>query len=196
MMSKKVAVKKNSSQKTNLLPIILAGLGIITLIAVGLILSTNRGEAIESIDALTFPPVEVNQLAPELTLFDLDGNEVSLTDFQGEVILVNNWATWCPPCREEMPEFKAYYNKYKDQGFQVVAIEAGEPEAEVRNFVEQAGLDFVILLDPENKSLITFQHNSLPNSFVIDRKGNLRLAWLGAINGPTLEKYVTPLLKE
>jgi len=195
-MSKKTTGKKNASQKTNLLPLILAGLGIITLIAVGLILSSNQGEAVENIDALTFPPVEVNQPAPELTLFDLDGNEVSLTDFQGEVILVNNWATWCPPCREEMPEFKAYYDKYKDQGFQVVAIEAGEPEAEVRNFVEQAGLDFVILLDPENKSLITFQHNSLPNSFVIDRKGNLRLAWLGAINGPTLEKYVTPLLKE
>jgi len=195
-MSKKTTRKKNASQKTNLLPLILAGLGIITLIAVGLILRSNQGEAVESINALTFPPVEVNQPAPELTLFDLDGNEVSLTDFQGEVILVNNWATWCPPCREEMPEFKAYYDKYKDQGFQVIAIEAGEPEAEVRNFVEQAGLDFVILLDPENKSLITFQHNSLPNSFVIDRKGNLRLAWLGAINGPTFEKYVTPLLKE
>ncbi len=196
MMSKKTIGKKNTNQKANLLPLIMAGLGLIALIAVGLILNTNQGEAIESIDALTFPPIEVNQPAPELTLFDLDGNEVSLTDFQGEVILVNNWATWCPPCREEMPEFKAYYNKYKDQGFQVVAIEAGEPEAEVRNFVEGAGLDFVILLDPENKSLITFQHNSLPNSFVIDRKGNLRLAWLGAINGPTLEKYVTPLLKE
>ncbi|NOQ39306.1 MAG: redoxin domain-containing protein [Anaerolineales bacterium] len=196
MMSKKTIGKKNTSQKANLLPLIMAGLGLIALIAVGLILSTNQGEAIESIDALTFPPIEVNQPAPELTLFDLDGNEVSLTDFQGEVILVNNWATWCPPCREEMPEFKAYYNKYKDQGFQVVAIEAGEPEAEVRNFVEGAGLDFVILLDPENKSLITFQNNSLPNSFVIDRKGNLRLAWLGAINGPTLEKYVTPLIKE
>ncbi len=196
MMSKKTTGKKNTSQKTNLLPLILAGLGIIALIAVGLILNTNQGEEIESIDALTFPPIEVNQPAPELTLFDLDGNEVSLKDFRGEVILVNNWATWCPPCREEMPEFKAYYDKYKDQGFQVVAIEAGEPEAEVRDFVEGAGLDFVILLDPENKSLITFQQNSLPNSFVIDRKGNLRLAWLGAINGATLEKYVTPLLKE
>ncbi|MCK4490607.1 MAG: TlpA family protein disulfide reductase [Anaerolineales bacterium] len=196
IMNKKTTGKKNNSQKTNLLPIILVGLGIIALIAVGLILNTNQGEEIESIDTLTFPPIEVNQPAPELTLFDLDGNEVSLTDFQGEVILVNNWATWCPPCREEMPEFKAYYDKYKDQGFQVVAIEAGEPEAEVRNFVEGAGLDFVILLDPENKSLITFQQNSLPNSFVIDRKGNLRLAWLGAINDATLEKYVTPLLKE
>ena len=95
-----------------------------------------------------------------------------------------------------MPEFKAYYAKYKDQGFQIVAVEAGEPEIEVRNFVEQFGLDFVILLDPENKSLDTFQHSSLPNSFVIDRKGNLRLVWLGAINGATLEKYVTPLFKE
>lgn len=196
MMSKKTAGEKNSIQKTKLLPIILAGLGIIALIAVGLILNTNQGEANESIDAPTFPPVEVNQPAPELTLFDLDGNEVSLTDFQGEVVLLNNWATWCPPCREEMPEFKAYYDKYKDQGFQIVAVEAGEPEDEVRNFVEQFGLDFVILLDPENKSLITFQHSSLPNSFVIDRKGNLRLAWLGAINGATLEKYVTPLIKE
>ncbi len=195
-MSKKTSGEKTGSQKTNLLQIILTGLGIITLITVGLILNTNQSEALESIDALTFPPVEVNQPAPKLTLFDLDGYEVSLTDYQGEVILVNNWATWCPPCREEMPVFRAYYDKYKDQGFQVVAIEAGEPEAEVRNFVEQAGLDFVILLDPENKSLITFQHSSLPNSFVIDRKGNLRLAWLRAINGPTLEKYVTPLLKE
>lgn len=195
-MSKKATGKKNNSRKTNLLPLILAGLGIIALIAVGLILNTNQGEVSESVDALTFPPIEVNQPAPELTLFDLDGNEVSLKDFPGEVILVNNWATWCPPCREEMPEFKAYYDKYKNQGFQVVAIEAGEPEVEVRNFVEGAGLDFVILLDPENKSLITFQHSSLPNSFVIDRKGNLRLAWLGAINGATLEKYVTPLLKE
>lgn len=117
MMSKKTAGEKNSIQKTKLLPIILAGLGIIALIAVGLILNTNQGEANESIDALTFPPVEVNQPVPELTLFDLDGNEVSLTDFQGEVVLLNNWATWCPPCREEIPEFKAYYDKYKDQGF-------------------------------------------------------------------------------
>ena len=131
-----------------------------------------------------------------LTLFDLDGNEVSLTDFNGQVILVNNWATWCPPCREEMPEFKAYYEKYQDQGFQIVAVEAGQPEAEVRAFVEAAQLEFVILLDPQNISLRTFQHSSLPNSWVIDREGNLRLAWLGSINGPTLEKYVTPLLEE
>ena len=195
-MSTKVSGEKKSNQKTTLLPILLAGLGLIALIAVALILRSNQGVVIDPLDAFILPPVEVNQPAPELTLFDLDGKEVSLSDFKGDVVLINNWATWCPPCREEMPEFKIYYDKYKDRGFQIVAIEAGDPEADVRNFVEQEGLDFVILLDPENKSLITFQHNTLPNSFVIDRDGNLRLAWLGAINGPTLEKYVTPLIKE
>jgi peroxiredoxin len=195
-MSNKITRQKRSSTKTNFLPIILVGLGLITLIAVGFILRSNQEGNVETIDSLTFPPIEVNQPAPELTLYDLDGNQISLSDFHGEVVLLNNWATWCPPCRQEMPEFKTYYDRYKDQGFQVVAVEAGEPEEEVRNYVEEAGLNFVILLDPENKSLVTFQNSSLPNSFVIDRKGNLRLAWLGAINGATLEKYVTPLLKE
>ena len=195
-MSKEVSGEIKSRKKTSYRPFILAGMGIIILIAIGLILSTYQGEAQEEIFGLTFPPNEVNQPAPELTLFDLDGKEVSLTDFKGEVILVNNWATWCPPCRLEMPEFRVYFENHQDQGFQVVAIEAGQPENEVRTFVEQLKLDFVILLDPENKSLVTFQNSSLPNSFVIDRKGNLRLAWLGAINEATLEEYVTPLLEE
>ena len=195
-MNTKVTGEKKSSQKTTLLPILLAGLGLIALIAVALILRSYQGVVNDPLDAFILPPFEVNQPAPELTLFDLDGKEVSLSDFRGEVILLNNWATWCPPCREEMPEFKNYYDKYKNQEFQIVAIEAGDPEDDVRNFVEREGLDFVVLLDPENKSLIAFQQNTLPNSFVIDRDGYLRFSWLGAINEPTLEKYVTPLLKE
>ncbi len=147
-------------------------------------------------EAFLLPPIEVDQPAPELTLFDLDGNEVSLSDFVGQVVLVNNWATWCPPCREEMPEFKAYFDKYKDEGLQIVAVEAGQPEAEVRAFVQDQGLEFIVLLDPLNQSLDTFQNSSLPNSWVLDKRGNLRMAWLGAINLPTLEKYVTPLLEE
>ncbi len=195
-MSSNNSEENKSSKKTTLLPFLLAGLGLITLIAAALILRSNQGGVNDPVDTFVLPPIEINKPAPELTLFDLDGKEVSLSDFRGKVVLLNNWATWCPPCREEMPEFKIFYNKYKDQGFQIVAIDAGDPENEVRNFVEQEGLDFVVLLDPENKSLLTFQRDALPNTFVIDRDGNLRLAWLGAINGPTLEKYVAPLLKE
>ena len=182
--------------KTNYLPLILVGLGLILLIGAGVILRGSQQDRQGQLDELILPPIEVDQPAPELSLYDLDGNPVSLSDFTGQVVLLNNWATWCPPCREEMPEFNAYYQKYHDQGFQVVAVEAGQPEDQVREFVEEQGLEFVILLDPENLSLITFQHSTLPNSFVIDRQGHLRLAWLGAINQPTLEKYVTPLLEE
>ena len=185
-----------SGTSTNLLPIILIGLVLIALVGAALIMGSDQGLESFRINLDTYPPIEVDQPAPELTLFDLDGQIVSLSDFRGEVVLLNNWATWCPPCREEMPEIQAYYQKYKDQGFQVVAVESGDPEEVVRDFVEKANLDFVILLDPENISLITFQHTTLPNSFVIDRKGHLRLAWLGAINKATLERYLTPLIKE
>lgn len=183
-------------KKANLLPIILAGMGLAALIGVALIIRPDQGISDNPIDLFSFPPVELDQPAPELSLYDLNGAEVSLSDFQGEVVLLNNWATWCPPCRLEMPEFQSYYDKHKDQGFQVVAVEAGQPEAEVRQFVERVNINFVVLLDPENKSLETFQQRSLPNTFIIDRTGQLRYVWVGAIDEETLEQYVTPLLKE
>jgi len=104
--------------------------------------------------------------------------------------------TWCPPCRQEMPDFQAYFDEHREEGFQIIAIEAGQPAEEVQNFVDDLGLNFIVLLDPENESLTTFQNSSLPNTWIIDRRGHLRLAWLGSINLDTLEKYVTPLLKE
>lgn len=193
-----MAPKKSKSKKkgNNFLPLVLAGLGLMILAVIGFYSFTDQAGGQGENDEFTFPPITVNQPAPDLTLQDLDGNQVSLSDYRGEVILLNNWATWCPPCKEEMPEFNQYYNSYKDQGFQVIAVEAGDPEQQVRAFVEENGIDFKILLDPENLSLKTYQNQSLPNSFVIDREGNLRLAWTGAINLATLEQYITPLLEE
>ena len=185
---------KEGSKTTNYLPLILVGAGLIILSVVTLVIQSS-GPAVND-NLYTFPPVELDQPAPELTLFDLQGHQVSLADFHGEVVLVNNWATWCPPCREEMPDFQVFFNEHRDDGFRIVAIEAGQPEVEVQDFINELGLSFVILLDPDNESLTAFQSSSLPNTWIIDRKGYLRLAWLGAINLDTLEKYVTPLLKE
>ena len=184
------------NSKTNFLPFILVGVGLMIFIGIAIYIQGTTGVDQNIQEAFLLPPIEVDQPAPELTLFDLDGQEVSLSDFVGQVVLVNNWATWCPPCRQEMPDLQAYYKKYTDEGFQIVAIEAGQPETEVRAFVEEQKLEFIVLLDPGTKSMVTFQNSTLPNSWVIDRKGNLRLAWVGAINLDTLEKYVTPLLEE
>jgi cytochrome c biogenesis protein CcmG, thiol:disulfide interchange protein DsbE len=157
-----------------------------------------RGEASPSRNTTTFSviPTRTEFPAPKLELQDLEGNKTSLEDLRGQVVLVNNWATWCPPCREEMPDLEAYYQKHKDNDFTLVAIDAGDPLLEVAQFVDDFGLSFSVWLDPNQDALRAFRNSGLPNSYVIDKQGVVRLAWTGAIKLETLEQYVTPLLEE
>lgn len=141
-------------------------------------------------------PVEVNYAAPELTLNTLDGETESLADYLGQVVLVNNWATWCPPCKAEMPTLVAYHNEHTADGFSIIAVDAGEPADVVAQFAKDFGMKFPVWLDPDSAALRAFGNGSLPNSYVIDRTGTVRLAWTGEINRAMLEKYVTPLIAE
>lgn len=141
-------------------------------------------------------PVEVSYPAPQLALTDLDGGSVSLGDWSDHIVLVNNWATWCPPCKAEMPELQAYYHNHQNDGFTVIAIESGEPVADVAQFVKMYQLTFPVWPDENTLALEAFQNWDLPNSYVIDRSGTVRLAWVGPISEQMLEKYVTPLLRE
>ncbi|MGQ9832618.1 MAG: TlpA family protein disulfide reductase [Candidatus Villigracilaceae bacterium] len=139
-------------------------------------------------------PVSVNYPAPDLTLDTLQGKDAALKDYLGQVVLVNLWATWCPPCKAEMPTLQAYYQAHKAQGFILIAVNAGDSASEVQMFVDKLGLTFPIWLDPNHAALRAFRTTGLPSSFVIDRDGQVRLAWSGAVERQTLEKYVTPLL--
>jgi thiol-disulfide isomerase/thioredoxin len=141
-------------------------------------------------------PANVKFKAPELALTDLAGKQAELKDYQGQVVLVNNWATWCPPCKEEMPALQEFYSLHKDQGFVLIAVEAGESSEEVAQFVKDYGLTFPVWVDGENQSLRAFRNYTLPNSYVIDREGFVRLAWTGGISIENLEKYITPLLED
>ena len=142
-------------------------------------------------------PAAVNYAAPELTLSDLAGAKHSLADYHGQVVLVNLWATWCPPCKAEMPTLEAYYQAHQTDGFITVAIDDGDPTDSVASFVKQYSLSFPVLLDPTYQaSDHAFKTRNLPSSFVIDREGNIRLRWVGEIDRASLEKYVTPLLVE
>jgi peroxiredoxin len=173
----------------------LVGIGLIFIGVAALVLLSQTGQGV-SAGELAVRPVQFNRPAPDLTVQNLEGKPVSLTDYRGQVVLVNNWATWCPPCRAEMPVLEAYYQAHRHQGFVILAIEAGDPAEEVRAFIQRYGLSFPVLLDPEGRSLAAFGNPALPNTYVIDRQGRVRLAWTGAVDEKALETYLTPLLEE
>lgn len=126
------------------------------------------------------PAPEVDHVAPDFTLPDLEGNQISLSTYKGRVVLLNFWATWCPPCRLEMPTMEKAYRKYRDKGFEVVAVsvDAG-PKSSVKSFLREFGLSFQVLLDPDMETLRAYRGFSLPMTVVIDRQGVIRSRELG-----------------
>src|SRR3990172_1516280 len=141
-------------------------------------------------------PAKVDFSAPELTLEDLFGNPVTIRDYRGKVLLVNLWATWCPPCREEMPTLQAFYEKYKSHDFVLIAINQEEPLETVVPFVEEFGLTFPVWLDMDYQAQREFKTIGLPSSYVIDRNGKVRLMWMGGISEKNLEKFVPDIILE
>jgi peroxiredoxin len=108
----------------------------------------------------------------DFTLTDLQGKTWALHDLRGKVVLVNFWATWCPPCRKEMPDLDALYQKFKDQGLVVLAI-SDEDAAKVKPFLTERPVTYAILLDPGRKVNDVFHIDGIPKSFVYDREGKL-----------------------
>jgi peroxiredoxin len=108
----------------------------------------------------------------DFTLTDLQGKSWTLKDLRGKVVLVNFWATWCPPCRKEMPDLDALYQKFRDQGLVVLAI-SDEDAGKVKPFIDERKISYPILLDPGRKVNGLFSVEGIPKSFVYDRDGKL-----------------------
>ncbi len=162
-----------------------------------LLLSQNESSpAPTSQNDRSVTPMEVNFPAPEFSLSTLEGETQSISDYKGKVVLVNNWATWCPPCKAEMPSLRDFHNANVSKGFTVIAVEAGDPKEDVLAFANTLNLQFPVWLDTAGVSLKAIGNGSLPNSYVIDRTGTVRLAWTGEISLAMLEKYVTPIIQE
>ena len=166
------------------------------LIAIGIMFFLLLNNNTASVQDFSTVPAQVDFPAPELPLEDLAGNRVSLEDYRGSVVLVNLWATWCPPCREEMPTLLKFYEKYKEDGFVLVAINQEEKLEVVEPFVKEFGLTFPVWLDPDYLAEREFNTMNLPSSYVIDRNGRVRLMWIGGISKKNLEKYVPDVIME
>jgi peroxiredoxin len=132
------------------------------------------------------PAPQKGFLAPDFELETRRGERVQLSDLRGQAVLVNLWATWCPPCRAEMKSIDAVYNKYKDQGFTVLAVNMTyqDQPLDVTPFVKEQKLTFPILLDETGDMANAYQLKSLPSSFFIDREGMIREVVIG---GPMSE---------
>ena len=117
--------------------------------------------------------LEVPQPAPNFRLIDLDNKIHTLKDFKGKPLIVNFWASWCKPCREELPALNRAWAKVKDQGVQMLAINIGEDPNAVFNFIREYPIDFRILLDPQSDELANWQMLGLPTTFIIDTYGRV-----------------------
>ncbi|NIR96654.1 MAG: TlpA family protein disulfide reductase [Gammaproteobacteria bacterium] len=122
-------------------------------------------------------------LADGFYLKDLDGDLRRLEDFRGRVVLLNFWATWCPPCREEMPSMQQLYQDRTDEGLTVVAVsvDRGSPE-EVRAYVEELELTFPVLHDRDNRVSDRYRIPGVPVSYLVDRRGRIAYKVLGSID--------------
>jgi len=123
-----------------------------------------------------------NEMAPSYSAVDLDGEPVSLADLEGEVVLLNVWATWCTPCRQEIPELQALHEEHGAEGLRVVGVtvDSRSAESQIHDFIDRFGMTYDVWWDPDQTAVSTFGAMGVPLTVLIDREG--RVAWrhLGA----------------
>jgi peroxiredoxin len=112
--------------------------------------------------------------APELALQDLQGRAHRLADYRGKVVLVNFWATWCEPCRDEMPSIERLRKSLAGKPFEVLAVNVGEPASRIERFLEKLPMSFTLLLDRDTKTAKAWKARILPASFLVGRDGRIR----------------------
>lgn len=162
---------------------------------VSLVLLQNK----DSVVSLTGrQPLGKGATAPDFTLPNLEGNMVSLSDFKGKVVLLNIWATWCPPCVEEMPSMEKLYREIKDEGFEILEVSIDTSGAKaVAPFMEKHELSFPALTDTEGTAKLLFHTTGVPESYLIDKNGIIAEKVIGPRNWatPGTIEYIRNLIR-
>ena len=139
-------------------------------------------------------------LAPDFTLEDMDEEQHKFADYRGKVVLLNFWATWCPPCKREMPSMERLYQKFNGENFTVIAINQMETGDHVFAYTGQLDVDptFTVLFDKDSKVSQAYRVRGLPTTYLIDKKGVIRYRAIGGreFDHPEVEKLVKRLMEE
>ncbi len=133
------------------------------------------------VQAANLKPFEGKIETPPLILKDLQGKTHDLKDYKGQVVLLQFWATYCGPCRKEMPSMNKMMNKMGDVPFKILAVDMGETEAEVKQFVSEVKPEFTILMDEDGKSIADWRVFAAPSNFIIGPEGNIRYTLFGGV---------------
>ncbi len=136
-----------------------------------------------------------NRVAPDWQLKDLDGKAVKLSDFKGKVVILNFWATWCPPCRREIPDFVALQKQYADKGLVIVGVWMDEGGAEVvKPFVKKMGINYPVIMGDQKTAAAYGGIQVVPTTFIIDKTGKIAAQHEGGADRATFEAEIKPLL--
>jgi peroxiredoxin len=136
---------------------------------------------------------KVGQAAPDLTVTSLDGATIKLSELRGKVVLLNFWATYCDPCRAEMPAMEKVYKEVVDKGGTVVAVDQKESGATVSKFVTEFGLTFPVALDEKGAAAAVYGVQYMPTSFFLDKEGIVRYMKVGQMEEATIRQYFATL---
>lgn len=134
------------------------------------------------------------QPAPEFELKDLSGKTHKLSDYKGKAVMLNFWASWCPPCRAEMPALEAAYKEYESKGFVILAINLGESDVAIQSFKEKLGLTFPIVIDQDDAVTRAYDIVPLPTSYFVDKNGIVQGRWQGEISKDQLRAMIQKIL--
>jgi len=171
------------------MPVVLIALGGLALAVLIFFLLRQDG-------AQNVQPVRVGSRLSDFALMDIAGEKVRLSDYEGQVVLVNTWATWCPPCRAEMPALNAYYQNHAAEGFVILAVNAGDTAGDAAAFAQEYGLAFLVILDPQTQLLNELNIHNFPTSIVVDRDGVVKDIHIGMLTPEQIEAKVGPLLRQ
>lgn len=152
---------------------ILRCLCVILILLVSLSVSAEGGEE-DFYSKIKINPIKGNKKTPDFSLKDLNGKEVEIRQFKGNVVFLNFWATWCGPCKEEMPGMEVLHKQFKEKNFVLLTISVDyEGIKPVREFMSKQQYTFPVLLDPQGETLDLFEVKGIPTTFLIDKKGKM-----------------------